>query len=143
MRIPYLSLIAAGALTLGGCAYGDYGSFGLGYGSGYGGYYDSPYYGYGYGYGSPYYGGFGSPYFGWYDDFYYPGTGIYVYDSYRRPHRWSDRQRNYWTSRQQAYAKSSANQSFSTNWSAFPSRAHTRVVNGVPTATWHSSGRHQ
>ena len=48
MRIPYISLVAAGALALGGCAYD-----GLGLGLGYG----SPYYGSGYGYGSPYYGG--------------------------------------------------------------------------------------
>jgi len=54
MRIPYISLIAAGALTLGGCAYGDLG-YGFGYGGGYG------YNGYGYDYASPYYGGYGSP----------------------------------------------------------------------------------
>lgn len=141
MRIPFISLIAAGALTLGGCAYGDYGGvgFGLGYGGGYGGYggyYDSPYYGYGYNNGW-----YGSPYFGWYDDYYYPGTGIYVYDRSRTRHRWSDRQRNYWTSRQQTYVQRSGNQGFRDNWSAFPSRAHTRVVNGVPTATWHDSQR--
>jgi hypothetical protein len=65
MRIPYISLIAAGALTLGGCAYGDLG-YGVGYGGGYG------YGGYGYNsydYASPYYGGYGSPYYGWYDDY--------------------------------------------------------------------------
>jgi hypothetical protein len=37
MRIPYISLVAAGAMALGGCAYGG---LGLGVGS---------YYGYGYG----------------------------------------------------------------------------------------------
>ena len=47
MRIPYVSLLAAGALALGGCA--DY--YGYGGGLGYNGYYG------GYGYGSPYYGG--------------------------------------------------------------------------------------
>ena len=76
MRIPYISLIAAGALTLGGCAYGDLG-YSVGYGGGYG------YGGYGYNsydYASQYYGGYGSPYYGWYDDYYYPGTGTYVYD---------------------------------------------------------------
>ena len=83
---------------------------GLGYGGGYGGYgYGSPYYGYGYG--SPYYGGgygygagygsyygssFGSP-FGWYDNYYYPGSGYYVYDTYRRPHVMTTTQRTYWT----------------------------------------------
>jgi hypothetical protein len=48
MRIPFISLLAAGALALGGCAYGD-----LGYGGGYGGYGGyGPYGGYGHG-GSP------------------------------------------------------------------------------------------
>ena len=106
MRIPYLSLVAAGALTLGGCAYGD-----LGYGVGYGGYG-----GYGYDYASPYYGGYGSPYFGWYDDYYYPGTGYYVYDSYRRPHVWNSHQRSYWMSRQ-----TSGTTKYS-NWSGFNRR---------------------
>ena len=116
MRIPFISLIAAGSLALGGCAYGDLGyGVGLGYGGGYGGYYGD----YGYGYGSPYYGyGYGSPYYGaglgygWYDNYYYPGTGYYVYDTYRRPHRWSDRQRDYWSSHRQ-----STNQA--ANWSRF------------------------
>jgi hypothetical protein len=87
-----LAILLAGAVALGGCAYGygGYGSpysglsVGVGYGSGYGGYG-------GYGYGAPYY--------GWYDNYYYPGSGYYVYDSYRRPHVWSDSQRRYWSSR--------------------------------------------
>ena len=107
MRLSLISAVAAGAVALGGCAYGDFG-VGLGYGDyGYG---YSPYYGYGnsgYGYGPyggygaypGYYGGFGYP-FGWYDNFYYPGTGFYVYDSYRRPRLWTSRERSYWTSRQ-------------------------------------------
>jgi hypothetical protein len=66
--------------------YGGYG--GYGYGSGYG----YPYGGYG-GYGS--YGGLGSPY-GWYDNYYYPGTGYYVYDSARRAYPMSTTQRRYW-----------------------------------------------
>jgi hypothetical protein len=115
MRIPYISLIAAGALTLGGCAYGDLG-YGVGYGGGYG------YGGYGYNsydYASPYYGGYGSPYYGWYDDYYYPGTGSYVYDSYRRPHAWSSRQRTYWMSHQSSGTTKSA------NWTGFSHRATT------------------
>ena len=118
MRIPYISLIAAGALALGGCAYGDLG-YGVGYGDGYGAY-D---YGYGYGpyggYGEypAYYGGFGAPYFGWYDNYYYPGTGIFVYDSYRRPHRWSSGERSYWLSRQTATGTTKA-----ANWSGFNRR---------------------
>jgi hypothetical protein len=127
MRIPYYSLIAAGALTLGGCAYGDLG-YGVGYGGGYGGGYGS------YGYADPYYGGgYGSPYYGWYDDYYYPGTGYYVYDSYRRPHQWSDRQRTYWTSHQQTRT-TSGNTAISTkpNWSGFGRRSGTSNTSTTP-----------
>lgn len=113
MRIPYISLVAAGALALGGCAYDGFGGgIGLGYGGGYGGYYGD--------YGYPYYGGaYGMPYFGWYDDFYYPGTGFYVYDTYRRPHRWNDRQRDYWMGRQQTWRSHSGNTAIHDNWSGF------------------------
>src|SRR5206468_3740848 len=125
MRIPFISLAAAGALALGGCAYGDVG-LGLGYGGGYGDY--------GYGYGSPYgygygpYGGYGAypgyyGGYGWYDDYYYPGTGIYVYDSYRRPRVWNDRQRSYWTSRQRvATTTGIRTRAVSPNWTGFSRR---------------------
>jgi hypothetical protein len=117
MRIPFVSLAAAGALTLGGCAYGDLG-YGVGYGGGYGyGAYNSPYYGYA----DPYYGGYGAPYYGWYNDYYYPGTGYYVYDTYRRPHMWNSQQRSYWTSRQTATSRAKA-----ANWSGFDRRSEVR-----------------
>ena len=86
--------------------YSGYGSYGLGYG-GYGGY---DRYGFpvgGYGYGSRYGYGYGSrygcmdPYFGWNNGYYYPGTGYYVYDRYRRPYVWTDEQRRYWSERRQ------------------------------------------
>jgi hypothetical protein len=135
MRISTLILAAASSVALAGCAYGDLG-YGLGYGSGnygygagygspygYGGYgYGSPYYGAGYGYGSPYgYGGFGSPYYGWNNNYYYPGTGYYVYDTYRRPHVWTDAQRNYWTQRIQTASRTGTKvaRPSSPNWSAF------------------------
>jgi hypothetical protein len=105
MRTICIGLAAVSALALGGCAYGDYG-----YGMGYGGYYGD------YAYGGPYYDyTYGAPYFGWYDDFYYPGTGVFVYDTYRRPHRWTDRQRSYWTGRRQAMGS----RTVTTNWSGF------------------------
>jgi hypothetical protein len=126
MRIPFISLAAAGALALGGCAYGGYG-VGLGYGGGYG----SGYYGdYGYG---PYGYGYGSPYYGWYDDFYYPGAGVYVYDSYRRPHMWNDRQRSYWSSRQRTVRSGTTTTTATTttapreNWSGFKNRGRNRT----------------
>jgi hypothetical protein len=122
MRIPMISLAAAGAVALGGCAYG-YGDYG--YGLGYGDYY-SPYgYGSSYGYGSPY--GYGNPYFGlgsyygWYDDYYYPGTGYYVYDTYRRPRIWTSTQRNYWVSRRPAVTTTTRTV-VRPNWSAFNRR---------------------
>jgi hypothetical protein len=129
MRIPYISLLAAGALSLGGCAYGyggygGYGGFGgyggssisIGYSSGY---YDPWYGGYGYGYGSPYY--------GWYDNFYYPGTGYYVYDTYRRPHRMSSRQQSYWSRRSPALRTSgTTHHRVRANWSGFDHRSSSR-----------------
>lgn len=116
MRIPYISILAAGALALGGCAYGDMG-LGLGFGSGYSDFgYGYPYGPYG-GYGTypGYYGGFGygMPY-GWYDDYYYPGSGLYVYDSYRRPHLMTSTQRSYWASRERVTTSGTRE-----NWSAF------------------------
>jgi len=112
MRARLALLVLAGSAALGGCAYGygsggygPYGgmSVGVGYGSGYydgyGGYGYGGYGGYGSYYNSGYYGGYGDPYFGWYDGFYYPGTGIYVYDRDRHRHRWSDSQRRHWEDR--------------------------------------------
>ena len=92
--------LAAASLALGGCAYDDYGYGGVnvGYGvaGGYGGY-DDGYYGYpGAAYGYPAYAGYGS---GWYNDFYYPGSGYYVFDRGGRRSRWNDGQRRYWQQR--------------------------------------------
>lgn len=131
MRIPYISLLAAGALALGGCAYGS-----LGYGGGYGGYggyggssisvgYSNGYYDpYGYGgYGGYGYGGYGSPYYGWYDNYYYPGSGYYVYDTYRRPHVMTSTQRSYWSRRSPGLRSTSTSTSVRPNWSGFNRRA--------------------
>lgn len=114
MRIPYISMVAAGALALGGCAYGDYG-----YG------YSSPYYSYGYG--TPYYGGYGTPYYGWYDNFYYPGSGYYVYDSYRRPYAMTTTQRAYWSTRSPALRVSGTRTRVRENWSSFNHHSTTRT----------------
>ncbi len=52
----------------------------------------------------PYYGGFrADPYWGWYGDYYYPGTGYYVWDRRGYRHRWSDRHRRYWEGRRGHY----------------------------------------
>jgi hypothetical protein len=121
MRIPYISILAAGALALGGCAYGDYG-YGGGYG-GYGGYYGdygygTPYSGYGYGYGAY------DP-FGWYGDYYYPGAGIYVFDRDRHRHVWNGDQQRYWSGRRtQWQSHSGRTWTNQQNWSGF--RQHDR-----------------
>nr|WP_277979422.1 hypothetical protein [Sphingomonas phyllosphaerae] len=75
-----------------------YGYSGVGFGVGSGGYYDDPYGGYGYG---GY--GYAPSYYGWNDGFYYPGTGVYVYDRYRRPFRWNGNQQRYWQQRRGGY----------------------------------------
>jgi hypothetical protein len=105
MRVPRLRLAAlalVSGIALSGCAYdmygndygygyGPYGSLGVGYGGyGYGGYGYSPY---GYGYG-PY--GYGYDPFGWYGGYYYPGSGIYVYDRDRHPRVMTDDQKRHW-----------------------------------------------
>ena len=81
MKRRILAALAATAAALGlnGCVTDDYGygRVGVGYGSGY----------------------YSGPYYGWYDDFYYPGTGYYVYDRNGRRQRWNDRQRRYWEGR--------------------------------------------
>ena len=130
------AIAVAAAAGLSGCTtpYG-YSGVSLGYGSGYG-----PYAGYGYGY--PNYGysrlGYGySPYWGWYDNFYYPGTGYYVYDSYRRPHRWTHAQRRYWSVRRERALRDGGKRViFRDNWDDFDrqrakSRSHHRIERSV------------
>lgn len=84
-RIGIAGLLVAAGIGLSACASDGY--YGGMYGGG--GYYSDAYY--------------SQPYYGWYDDYYYPGTGYYVYDSNRRPHRWDSRQRAYWQHRGQNY----------------------------------------
>ncbi len=98
-RIRAAGLAIAASLGLSACM-SPYGYSGVGVGIGSGGYYGD--YGYGdYGYGGYPYGsyGYGYPSYGWYDDFYYPGSGYYVYSRDGHRHRWSDAQRRYWESR--------------------------------------------
>jgi hypothetical protein len=91
--IPAL-FAASAALALAGCVTDGYGYGGVDVG-----------YGGGYGYS-------GSPYYGWYDDYYYPGTGYYVYDRGGARHRWSDGHRAYWEGRR-------GNNRPRDNWSGF------------------------
>ena len=98
--IRFKTLLAAaalgGAMLLSACDDG-YGYSGVSLGYGVADY--DPYYG---GYGR--YAGYGGdPYWGWYGDYYYPGTGYYVYDRYNNRHRWNDQQRGYWQGRAQQW----------------------------------------
>lgn len=79
-RIGAALFAASAAFALSGCVTDDYGygSVGVGYGSGYYA---------------------GDPYWGWYDNYYYPGTGYYIYDRGGKRHRWSDNHRRYWEGR--------------------------------------------
>ncbi len=91
----HAGILLATGLSLSACeTYGGYG-----YGGGYGGYG-----GYGGGYGSGLTLSYNTGnYYGWNDGYYYPGTGYYVYDTYRRPHRWNNVQQQYWVGRQSAW----------------------------------------
>jgi len=123
MRLRTLGLALAAGIGLAGCTDGyGYSGVSAGYGvAGYGGYggygydgfgYDG-YYGSGYGYA----GAFGSPYWGWYGDYYYPGTGSFVYDRYQRPFRWNDGQRAYWEGRRRDWRGDRG--SVRNNWDGF------------------------
>lgn len=120
LRTAALTLAAAVGLSActTGLGYGPYGGSGVSVGIN-SGYYDPYYDGYGYGYSRARYGY--TPYWGWYDGFYYPGTGYYVYDIYRRPHRWNDRQRRYWTDRLRSYRHSHRHHTrdMTANWQDF------------------------
>lgn len=154
LNLKTAALAIVAGVGLGGCAYGPYG--GLGVGVGYGNGYNDPYYngryysggygypygssygyGSGYGYGYPYgsgYGypyGYGSSYYGWNNGYYYPGTGYYVYDRNRRPHRWTDAQRRYWE-RQRGVATSSGGVSrVIENWADFQNQNQTQASSTV------------
>ncbi len=102
MRILIKSAIMAaglaGAAALGGCTDRGYGYSGVSVG---------------------YSAGWGDPYWGWYGDYYYPGTGIYVYDVRHRRHRWDDGQRGYWESRRSAWR---GDRRWRSNWRDFRRR---------------------
>jgi hypothetical protein len=94
-------LLAVAGLSLGADAAANAQPLPLGLG------YDAPYYDpaacWDYGWA----GAYELPYCGWYDGFFYPGSGIYVYDRNRRPHIWSDGQQHYWSGRREQWHNSS------------------------------------
>src|SRR3546814_3230552 len=107
-----LALGALATTALGGCYYGDMTS--AGYGGNYAcaaDYYDYDPYAYDDGYGydcydsSDYGSGFVSIGFGggWYDDYYYPGYGMWMYDHYRNRYPLSGRYLGYWGGRSEEH----------------------------------------
>ncbi|MFL6720712.1 MAG: hypothetical protein ACJ8FT_02770 [Sphingomonas sp.] len=170
IRLAALAMISGAALS--GCAYDSFGdpygygygygprssvSIGIGYGSGYGGYgyggygYGSPYGGYGYGY--PYggygyggygYGGYGYDPFGWYGDYYYPGSGIYVYDRNRTRHVWNGDQQRYWTDRHHHWGDHSGTTTTGTseNWSGFDRSRWQNRTSGSGSTSGSDGDRH-
>jgi len=116
-RFKLAALALLGGVSLAGCASDMYGPYGYGpYGGvsagvGYGGYY-------GYDYGYPY--GYGYDPFGWYGNFYYPGTGIYVYDRDHHRHEWSDDQRRYWENQRSSWqSRTGRSWNNRSNWSGW------------------------
>ena len=108
--------IALGALattSLGGCYYGDVNGYGPSYASNdcsarYGdSYYDYDPYAYDDGYGYDCYDGgdYGSGFVnigfggGWYDNYYYPGSGLWLFDSYNNRYPLRGQYLNYWGGR--------------------------------------------
>lgn len=82
--------LAAAVVALAGCtSYDRYGG---------GPRYAGGYYSDGYGQSG---GRYQQPSYGWYGDYYYPGTGVHVYDRDRRAHRWNNSQQRYWEARRE------------------------------------------
>jgi hypothetical protein len=99
MRSRIALLLTVASLSLGACATGTANAQPIPVGLGY----DTAYYDPAacWEYGWP--GTSELPYCGWYDGFFYPGSGIYVYDRNHRPHVWSDGQHNYWSGRREQW----------------------------------------
>lgn len=102
-RLLLAGFVAALSFATAGCTNG-YGYTGIGVGAGTG-YYNDPYFA----------GRYGPGYYGWYDNYYYPGTGAYVYDRHRRAYPWNDGQRRYCEQRRNGYAHRDAR----ANWRDF------------------------
>jgi hypothetical protein len=117
-RLLILLALPAAALPLGACA-----TDGYGYGGG----------------GFAYEAGWGDPYWGWYGDYYYPGTGIYVYDSGRHRHRWNDAQRRYWGGRRGGW-RGPRNTVGRSNWHDFRRGDHGRPSRGHQRGPGHRGG---
>lgn len=120
-RLRNVLLIALGAAGLAACNEGyGYGGVEVGYGAAYPAYGPEncdPWWGDCY---DPYaYGAYGDPWWGWWDDFYYPGFGVYVFDRHGHRHHWNDGQRHHWEARRGAFPNRNWNDPRWQNWSGF------------------------
>jgi hypothetical protein len=150
MSRPRLRTLAFAFLATAGlsaCAegYGGYGYSGVSVGYGSPGwcdpyYFDCRYYG-GYGYGAY---GFGEPYWGWWGNYYYPGVGFYIYDSYGRRYPWDERYRRYWEGRRGTWGHRNWNDPRWQRWDGYRSGStgSTRVYrpSGGSTGVYRPSG---
>jgi hypothetical protein len=138
-RLATLAFALAAPFALSACdtyGYGGYGysSVSLGYGSRgwcdpY--YYDCRYYG-GYGYG---YNGYGAdPYWGWWGNYYYPGIGFYIYDSFGRRYPWNEQYRRYWEGRRGTWGHRNWSDP---RWQRWDGYRHGGTTNGTTGGTWH------
>ena len=121
MRIGFALLAAAASASLSACAGGYYGS-GVAVGFGY----DYPFYDPAACWNSGWNDyGWAGPYCGWYDGYFYPGSGIYVYDRAHHAHLWSDAERAYWNEKRNSWhdqATAAARQTLGVNNTAVASR---------------------
>ena len=98
------ALVAGAVLGLAGCTYGGAGYYGDGYVNNqryecdpYAPFNDYYACDYGYGFANIGYGG------GWYDQYYYPGYGVYIFDRGGRRHAMRDNHRRYWARQRAEY----------------------------------------
>ena len=124
MYVPRLRsalILLAAAAGLGACNYHDgygYSRVSVGYSSG--GYCD-PYWDDCY-YRRGYRRGYYDPWYGWYDNHYYPGIGIFVYDRWGRRHHWGDHHRRFWEGRRHHWRGRNWHDRRWENWSGFRHR---------------------
>jgi hypothetical protein len=116
-RLRAAAILLLAGIGVSACAYDDYGyGYGRTYSSvsiGVGG--CDPYWG------SCYGRGYYDPWWGWYGGYYYPGIGIYVYDSWGRRFPWNEYQRGYWENRRQRWGGRNWNDHRWERWDGFRS----------------------
>jgi hypothetical protein len=128
-RLRLFVLLAASAAGLSACA-DDYG-YGYGMSAGYGprgGYACDPNYydcrGYGYDSYADYGGYYGDPWYGWYGDYFYPGVGLFVFDSFGHRFRMDRDQHRFWEGRRGNFPNRNWNDQRWQRWDGFRGRGN-------------------